>query len=333
MNDMRQQKETNMSAGNPVVTSGAARTLAMLVVLFMSIGFSVNAQTSDRVSAVGLQLLDQRVEDGVQRFVLQAEDGQRIDVRNDRVAELSEQQVGIVDLIATITGNLSTLDVERLTITFTGSVAEVALIPSRFVYDGVNLLPNVPAGLRFQFDQVLEYDFRVRVGEFFIRLQGQYVDEEQFASRVVRAVRDPIAFLNSLRPEIVADRLNELDSLTETLIGMVDELQADVARLSDENRVLSESLAEMGRENELLLAERDEQLEVLRTGVLAVANQSFFGRLRGIDPELVAAVVSIKEENPALTQDEVSSALSDQGISASGSELSAVLAVYFGEVE
>lgn len=333
MNYMRQQKETNMSAGNPVVTSGAARTLAMLVVLFMSVGFSVNAQTSDRASAVGLQLLDQRVEDGVQRFVLQTEDGQRIDVRNDRVAELSEQQVAIVDLIATITGNLITLDVERLTITFTGSVAEVALIPSRFVYDGVNLLPNVPAGLRFQFDQVLEYDFRVRVGEFFIRLQGQYVDEEQFASRVVRAVRDPIAFLDSLRPEIVADRLNELDSLTEALVGMVDELQADIARLSDENLVLSEMLEEMGRENELLLAERDEQLEVLRTGVLAVANQSFFGRLRGIDPELVGAVVSIKEENPALTQDEVSSALSDQGISASGSEIAAVLAVYFGEVE
>lgn len=330
---MRQQKETKMSAGNPVVTSGAARTLAMLVVLFMSIGFSVNAQTSDRVSAVGLQLLEERVEDGVQRFVLETEDGQRIDVRNDRVAELSEQQVAIVDLIATITGNLNTIDVERLTITFTGSVAEVALIPSRFVYDGVNLLPNVPAGLRFQFDQVLEYDFRVRVGEFFIRLQGQYVDEEQFASRVVRAVRDPIAFLDSLRPEIVADRLNELDSLTESLIGMVDDLQTDVELLSDENRVLNETLEEMERRNELLLAERDEQLEVLRTGVLAVANQSFFGRLRGIDPEIVAAVISIKEENPALTQDEVSSALSDQGISASGSEVAAVLAVYFGEVE
>jgi hypothetical protein len=330
---MRQQKETNMSAGNPVARSGAARTLAMLVILFMSIGFSVNAQTSDRVSAVGLQLLDQRVEDGVQRFVLETEDGQRIDVRNDRVAELSEQQVAIVDLIATITGNLNTIDVERLTITFTGSVAEVALIPARFVHDGVNLLPNVPAGLRFQFDQVLEYDFRVRVGEFFIRLQGQYVDEEQFASRVVRAVRDPIAFLDSLRPEIVADRLNELDSRTEDLVGMVEELQADIVRLSDENRVLSDALEQMERQNELLLAERDQQLEVLRTGVLAVANQSFFGRLRGIDPELVAAVVSIKEANPALTQDEVGSALSEQGISASGSEVAAVLAVYFGEVE
>ncbi|MFW6253251.1 MAG: hypothetical protein ACOC4F_04900 [bacterium] len=302
---------------------------AVLVMLFMSVGFPVVGQTSERVSAVGLQLLEERVEDGVQRFVLQTEDGQRIDVRNDREAELSEQQVAIVDLIATITGNLRTLDVDRLTITFSGNVAEIALIPSRFVYDGVNLLPNVPAGLRFRFDQVLEYDFRVRVGEFFIRLQGQYVDEEQFASRVVRAVRDPVAFLDSLRPEIVADRLNELDSLTEALTGMVDELQADVERLSEENQRLNELVQEQAVQNGALLAE----LEVLRTGALAVANQSFFGRLRSIDPELVAAVISIKEENPALTQDEVSSALSDQGISASRSELAAVLAVYFGEIE
>ncbi|MFP4509817.1 MAG: hypothetical protein ACLFNQ_06775 [Spirochaetaceae bacterium] len=326
---MRQQKEPNRSAGNRVFKAGVAQMTAVLVMLFMSVGFPVVGQTSERVSAVGLQLLEERVEDGVQRFVLQTEDGQRIDVRNDREAELSEQQVAIVDLIATITGNLRTLDVDRLTITFSGNVAEIALIPSRFVYDGVNLLPNVPAGLRFRFDQVLEYDFRVRVGEFFIRLQGQYVDEEQFASRVVRAVRDPVAFLDSLRPEIVADRLNELDSLTEALTGMVDELQADVERLSEENQRLNELVQEQAVQNGALLAE----LEVLRTGALAVANQSFFGRLRSIDPELVAAVISIKEENPALTQDEVSSALSDQGISASRSELAAVLAVYFGEIE
>ncbi len=293
----------------------------------------LQAQTADRAAAVGLRVVSETVDGGISRFRIETATGLTIDVRNDRVAALSVQQVAIVDVIGTISGNLETLDVERLTMTFSGNSADVALIPSRFVFEGVNLLPHVPAGLWFRFDQVLEYDFRVRVGEFFLRLRGQYIDEQQFANRVLRAVQDPIAFLESLRPEIIADRLNELDELTSTLTGLIEDLMADVDRLTHENRELEDRLADQQQRLEDVIAERDEALDVLRSGTLAVANQSFFGRLRAIDPSVVQAVVTTRQEHPEFTQAEIRSAASEAGFSASRSEVAAILAVYFGEVE
>ncbi|TVQ26402.1 MAG: hypothetical protein EA383_05400 [Spirochaetaceae bacterium] len=315
----------------------AALLRALLVVLLLALASGAYANTSERASAVGLRLLDETVEGGVTRFVLETPEGDRIDVRNDREADLSEQQIAIVDVISTITGNLRTLDIERLTVTFIGGFAEIALIPSRFVYEGVNLLPHVPAGLRFQFDEVLEYDFRVRVGDFFIRLRGQYIGEDQFVGRILRAVQDPVAFLDSLRPEIVADRLNELDELTASLLELVEILVNDVQELSAENRRLAGALEDQREEqrelrNELI-ADQEAELSILRSGLLAVANQSFFGRLRAIDDDIVTAVVDEKRSNPEATLDEIRSAVSDRGISASRSEVEAVLAVYFGVVE
>jgi len=99
-----------------------------------------------------------------------------------------------------------------------GAIVRMRIVPDRFVVSGRDLRPFVPSGLSFsaQGEQV-DYDFRVKSGSYFLRVQGRFQGEAAFLERVLRAVNDPALYARDFDTDYQARRLGELLDLVSEL--------------------------------------------------------------------------------------------------------------------
>lgn len=315
---------------------------------------------ADPLEDADYEVLDTREEDDLVRMDMRGPDGNEFELRS-RDGELTETQVNTLDVIRPTVFGLEQVDVDTMTVFFDGERAEILVVPDRLEYDGQDILPYVPSGLQFRFNQVLEYNFRVRVDEYFLRFQGQYVEEEQFMSRLADAVNDPVGFLESQRPELIAQRIEELEAtVSELEEQLVAEQERQGERIDDNSEAISENADSISENAENLetsetdissleedlretvenvadIRQDDSELEDavtdLRSAVLAFNNRTFFGRVRPLEPEIVERIVEIRREEPGIEVSEIRDRLSEEGLSASGNEVEIVLAVYFSQFE
>ncbi|MFO8063791.1 MAG: hypothetical protein ACQETQ_08165 [Spirochaetota bacterium] len=276
----------------------------------------------------GYEVLDTRQEEGTYRFDVEDTDGNEFEIRSDQ-EELSEGQINTLDVVRRVVYDLDTLEVESMRVLFEAGRVDILVVPSEFEYQGQDLLPYIPSGLQFSFDAVLNYDFRLLVDEYFMRFRGQYVDEEQFVGRLADAVNDPVGFLESRRPELIAQRVDELEEWAEDS----EQRRAELREELDDAQVELEQTREELAETEDRLTQTRAELEEVRSGVLAFNNRTFFGRVRPLEPQTVDRIVELREEHPDIEQSEIRDRLSEEGLEASGNEVSIVLAVYFNEFE
>lgn len=131
--------------------------------------------------------------------------------------ELSRSQGEILDRLVDTFFGFDYIQVSELRIVFTEARAEILLVPQRFRYENQDLAQYMPAGMQFFFGDFLEYDFRIRVDDLFLRINGQFTTEEQFADRLVRAVANPVAYLQTQDPQFVFERFREIEAIIETL--------------------------------------------------------------------------------------------------------------------
>jgi hypothetical protein len=85
--------------------------------------------------------------------------------------------------------------------------AEVLVVPEKYTYDKTDIELFMPSGMQFFFDAYLEYDFRMKVENIFVRMRGQFFDEDQFSARLVSAIRDPAMFVAINDPEYMIKRV------------------------------------------------------------------------------------------------------------------------------
>lgn len=269
----------------------------------------------------GYNVLETRQEDGTYRFEVEDPEENEFEIRSDK-EELTEGQLNTLEVVRRTVYDLDTLEVESMRVLFESDRVDILVIPSEFEYEGQDLLPYIPSGMQFSFDAVLNYDFRLLVDEYFMRFRGQYVDEDQFVGRLAEAVNDPVGFLESRRPELIAQRVDELEKWAEESKHTQEKLRG---KLEDTRRELEETQEE--------LYETQEELDGLRNSVLAFNNKTFFGRVRPLEKKMIDRIVELRKENPSMGEDEIHDRLSEEGIDASGNEISIVLAVFFNEFE
>ena len=283
----------------------------------------------------GYEVLDTReVEDTVRRTVRDAE-GNEFEVRSAEES-LSDRQVRILDVVVRTVYTIDALDVESMRILFADERADILVVPSSLEYDGEELADYMPSGLQFAFNQVLEYDFRVLVDEYFLRFAGQYIDEELFLSRLAEAIDDPVGFLESQRPEFLARRLDEVEEAVASLTRAFEDQSAELA---DTREVLEQTREELNGTREQLNGTREALTEAraevfdLRYAVLAFNNSNWFGRDRPIDEEVIDRIVELKRANPEIERGEIRDRLSEEDLDVSSNEVYLVLSVYFGEFD
>lgn len=302
---------------------------AWIGVLILMLG----AGLSFGLESAGYEILDTRQDGDTLRVDVRDPDGNEFEVRGVDTT-VSERRLQILNIIRTTAFRIDSIDIDSMSVLFAGDRADILIVPSRVEFQGRNLRPYVPSGFQLFFDQVLEYDFRLRVEEHFLRLRGQYVDEESFFSRISDAVDDPVRFLESQRPEFVAQRLEEFDEQLGELRGELGRTREELDRVEGK---LHQTQGELGRthgelsETEAELERTRVDLLNLQMAVLAYNNKTFFGRVRPLDEHVVERIVALREAYPEADNSDIRDMLSEEDLSASRNEVDIVLAVYFRE--
>ncbi|MFH2116017.1 MAG: hypothetical protein ABIJ86_16065 [Spirochaetota bacterium] len=117
-----------------------------------------------------------------------------------------------------------TIRVTELRAESSKGVDDYVLSFSSIQSEGREYSASVPAGLRLRFDGALMYDFRVRSGDYFVRVRGVLMDEASLIAEIVKAVNDPGGYIAERDPSWLALRLEQLDKFTIQLNGRADQL-------------------------------------------------------------------------------------------------------------
>lgn len=252
------------------------------------------------LAAMGVTVLSARPEGARTLYELADSRGNRFTVIGD--AEVTDAQARAVLFLRDSLVGWKSMSAPSIRINLTGNKAEALVVPSRYSSDGMDLTSLIPSGLQFYLDTILEYDFRMRVGSIFLRMKGQFFDEDQLAARVVSAARDPVRFLERTDPEYLYRTLQEvtaalkgLESGGDNAMQSLRDLVVDYQSLKAQRPILEEKLAELEAADAALTAE----LEALTSDhaalggshdALRARHEELSGRHQSLDAALASEV-------------------------------------------
>jgi hypothetical protein len=249
-----------------------------------------------------------------------------------------------VDLIGNLYGTLSSwqsLTLARVNLSLEGDTLRALIIPSRFVYQGKDLLPHIPGGLFFATaGEEVTYDFRVKSADYFIRFQGQLIDEPSLLNHLSAAIDDPAQYIRNNDPTYLSSRIDglrdQLVTLTEqnrVLIALLQEkLQEQeglIKNLSGEQQENRDKIAALRAENQEMGTAKDK----IAVASVAALSKGLFSAPKPPSPEVMRQIILLKQQKTDATVAEIGAQLKAQGLNASDKQIKAVFMVYFGEYE
>ncbi|MFP4483270.1 MAG: hypothetical protein ACOCYG_00310 [Spirochaetota bacterium] len=320
---------------------------ALFIVVMLSVAFWTHGvELGDRE----YEVLSEREEEGFTLFEVRSPQGNRLTV--GRAGDtFSDEELNNLDTVRQTFFEFETIRFEELKVLFYEDQAEILLVPSRISYDDRDLLQYVPSGMQFYLRESLQYDFRMVVEEFFVRVRGEFLSEEQLLNRMSEAAANPVSFVQSTDPRYLFEQLNEIrDNIDEAervalntaeeirveLSGRVEEGQRQIRESRRAHRELENALIELAESHEELQTAHQElqsahddllgRHEALREqhialeqeflnaryGVLVLNNRGWFGRIDLPDPTMVTELVAMKEDNPDLTVDEATDLMQER---------------------
>jgi hypothetical protein len=249
-----------------------------------------------------------------------------------------------------IIDSFSTIVVQSLRFTIENSSTAIAIVvvPSRLVAEGNDLLPTVPAGLYFSYTDFLEYDFRMTVGNLFLRIRGVYRSETELVGRMLAALKDPRSVLMASDPAYFYAKIDQLEKNLTLLAGKVSALDESLAaltlahgqlsesheQLSKSHGQLSESYTELAREYAALEAAGTELARKNEAAHEALSSslQASVDKLGRTDEELARADGKLAEKDESLTR-QTEELAKENAQSAAEFEALRYASLYFENVE
>jgi hypothetical protein len=229
---------------------------------------------------------------------------------------------------------------------------------------GKDYSANVPGGLRLRYDGALMYDFRVRSGDYFVRVRGILMDEKSLIAEIVKAVNDPGGYIAERDPAWLALQVERLDKVNATLERRTDQLDSRTVEINQRLTRKADENAAKAREIEATvetrLAEFDAIIEVLQeeaaedrrtfeetinsnqalikslAGSLRLAlasemNKGLFGGPKPLDPALIDHVVTLKESASGTDREAALESAKAAGLSAKAKQIDIIFRIWFGE--
>ena len=343
------------------------------IVLTLFVAVAVGAQTGGSATAAsfereGFRVIRSQTQDGLPVWDLATDEGKRFSVT--MIGSANETRLVAITALTELIYELDGLTVERTRIVFDGNRATAVVVPERFVIGGQRYEQYMPSGMQFVYDQALAFDFRMLVDNLAPRIDGAFLTEDQFLTRIERAVANPAAYIQSSDPQFLAQRIAELERVVDAVEAENDELRAAGAALESEvqqlrrsgRRELQEQVAridaamtdlqtELSAEIEQVREETTaaldqvieetltlaDQFSKLRDGAVVMASRNLFGSLKGVPAETIAAVVERRNADPALTADEVraqvNESLAEGAPQLHGKHVQAIYALFFNDYE
>ncbi len=183
-----------------------------LVLLVVAVG--VTAQT---LEDFGYRVLDRTSVDGQANYRVRAANGQVLDV--SYAGAFSAQRAEVLEEVRHTMAGIPGLRLDRLRVVFDAGRADIVAVPSTFRIDGRDVSENMPSGMQFAYTDFLTYDFRMRVDNLFLRLNGQFFTGEQFTQKIIQAVQEPALFVQSQDPQFLFSRLDALNQRLDELVS------------------------------------------------------------------------------------------------------------------
>lgn len=137
------------------------------------------------------------------------------------------------------------MKIKTLTIRYSGQIAEIVIIPNSLVYNKMDIVKYIPSGLQFYYDANMEYDFRIFVNQWFLKIAGQYYSADKFLERLHSAVVDPAQFIQKNDPDYFLRALGEID----------DQVDINTANIFRNEESLRNEFKEASEKFDLLLYE------------------------------------------------------------------------------
>ncbi len=97
----------------------------------------------------------------------------------------------------------------------------IAILPAELTYKGLNILEFMPAGISLSLTDVLVYNFRITRNNIFIRVYGEYSDEQELCEKIYEGASNPAGYIRKREPEYFLSRINELKTANERLTAAV----------------------------------------------------------------------------------------------------------------
>lgn len=314
----------------------ARLVLPVLLLFSTGIAWSLNLQD------YGYTVSGSRTENKQTVYDASDAQGQSFTVASAEPLSAIDMQV-LGSVLQTLRG-WSDLKIGQLHFVFTGNRADILVIPTSFVYRGVDLARYMPSGIQLYYDNYLQYDFRMLKDNLFLRLKGEVYSESQFADRAYAAVQNPVLFIQTNDPEYLLRRLNEIASAITSIQAKLDETNKTLESAIQQGKAAIESQrsAQTAADAQItnqLSALKDQStsiqnsLNLMRFATMALNNKGFLGLGKPTPPsqKAVDRVLALKQADPSMTVSQVSAKLKSEGISITDKELSLVFAVYFNQ--
>ncbi len=318
---------------------------ATLILPLLLIGIALAAAVE--LDESGYTVESQRLEDGTTLYEVRDDGGNSLTV-GTATGTFTEENIDTLEAIRETFFTMEYLDLADLRVIFSRNQADIVVIPRRYSFDGIDFGALMPSGMRFIYGDFLEYDFRMLVDGLFVRMQGQYFNEEQFVERLARAARNPAAYIQSTNPRFVFTRLDELSrqigevegegiTLTDEVENLIDTFLEFRTDANQSVRLLEQEINELrvayeGLLEEYTLLERDFQRA--RRALLVFENRGFFGSLRIPEESVVEEIVELKLENPQMSIEEAEAAINEgREEPVSNRVVTLVFSLYFNEFE
>jgi hypothetical protein len=209
-----------------------------------------------------------------------------------------EQQKVLLDLRDRVR-SFTLLRVRTARVLFAAGAAQVLLVPAAYPYQGQDLAPFLPGGLRFQVDGTVNYDFRMLVGHYFLRMAGPFQGDEPLARRLAEAVATPAAFLNAETAGYLSDRFASIESKLQDVEGRgtiaIQDLETKVDALERRGGEALQDVQGQGASALKDLREARADIAVLKTDTAALKTDT-----AGLKSDAAA----IRQEQGALRTDQ-----------------------------
>ncbi len=201
------------------------------------------------------------------------------------------------------------INTEKIDFVVLKGKVQAVVIPSSYSYQNINILEHLPAGMLFSFDEGLRYNFRITVQNIFIRIKGRFINEVLLSEKILKAIKDPVAYLTTYNPRYMLKKI----------MGHQNEIEK-----------LKEGLKSLKKKHEKLLNTH----EKLKNAVLTLHNTGFLGfGVTEIDKKVIKRIIQLKKSNPKITKDQISEKLEKEKLKASSQEIFLILSIYFNEFE
>jgi hypothetical protein len=138
---------------------------------------------------------------------------------------ISDEEAALVIKLKDIFYGWESIKIKEVRFSFEGSVLNAVIIPAEMKWDDFNLLPYLPAGMQFVYqNESLQYNFRIKKDTYFLRVSGAYISEKVFCDKITEAIKTPQIFVQRRDPDYLLsqiDRINlESENLKKTIIRL-----------------------------------------------------------------------------------------------------------------